>query len=92
MKKTTLLSINSALALARAKNPQRRGAFVSLVKWTGGLAWALTKGEPDQIRMRAAIVAALAIRIFEEGDSSFDEGRRDANLPSYSPPYPGDGE
>ncbi len=92
MKRTTLRAIDSALVAARHKNRQKRGAFVSLVKWTGGLAWALTKGQPAQIRARAAIVAALAIRIFEDGDSSFDEGRRAANLPSYSPPYPGDGE
>ena len=90
MKQSTQQAIDAALVDARAKNPKSKNIIIAICRWSGGLAWAMSKGTKDQIRIRAAVLAALCIRIFEEGDHTFADIRADNGPEPYTPPYPDD--
>jgi hypothetical protein len=65
---------------ARAKLPANKHLLAALMEEVGELAEALLKAEPKaRIQAEALQVACVAIRIFEEGDSSFEnwEGEKE---------------
>ena len=68
----TLSAISHEVQRARAKFPGNRFLLVALVEEVGELAQAqLQKKTREEIVKEAIQVACLAIRIIEEGDSSF---------------------
>ena len=82
MKASTLEMIEGELRKARDKFPKTRHVMNALTEEVGELAQALLdqeyeqgKGRDDllneQVRKEAVQVAAMAIRILEEGDTTF---------------------
>ncbi len=70
----TVCDIAEEVQRARAKFPGRRFLLAALTEEVGELAQAFLQKKPaDEIRKEAIQVACLAIRIIEEGDSSFDD-------------------
>lgn len=90
MKRSTSNAINDALTVARQKNPKSKNIIIAICRWSGGLAWAMAKGDPYEIQHRAAVLAALCIRLYEEGDFTFADIRADNGVEPYTPPYQGD--
>ena len=86
MQPTTHEHINSELRRARTKFPHLRHQLDALVEKVGELAQALLQLQyepgkavtPEQVYDEAIQVAAMAIRVAEEGDSTY---------PDYVPPY-----
>lgn len=69
----TLQAIGAEVIKARAKFPDRKHTLAALVEEVGELAQAMLKQRPrEEIEREAIQVAAMAVRIIEEGDSSFD--------------------
>ena len=69
-------AINEEIARARKKFPENRHKLAALVEEVGELAQALLDhergdGSINDIRKEAIQVAAMAIRIYSEGDSDF---------------------
>lgn len=71
-KTDTLDSISAEVCRAREKFPGNRLLLAALTEEVGELAKAMLQDRPnDEIRCEAVQVCAVAIRIIEEGDSSF---------------------
>lgn len=71
-KTETLRDISEEVARARRKFPGNRFMLAALTEEVGELAQAmLQKKGPTDIRREAVQVAAVAVRIIEEGDASF---------------------
>lgn len=70
----TLASLEAELKRARAKFPGNRFLLAALTEEVGELAQALLqRKQVGEVRKEALQVACVAIRIFEEGDASFDD-------------------
>lgn len=68
----TLDAISAEVCRAREKFPGNRLLLAALTEEVGELAKAMLQDRPsDEIRREAIQVACVAIRIIEEGDSSF---------------------
>lgn len=68
----TKMLIDDEVVAARIKFPENTHKLAALVEEVGELAQAMLKGESiDRIIDEAKQVAAMAIRIIEEGDSDF---------------------
>lgn len=73
--------VTAEVARARAKFPMPNPMLAALVEEVGELAKALMGGRhhgKDGVRMEAIQVAAMAVRILEEGDPHYPESDRDA--------------
>jgi len=70
---TSLAAIDAELVRARLKHPGRKHLLAALVEEVGELAQAILQQKPKSaIDKEAAQVAAVAVRIMEEGDAAFD--------------------
>jgi NTP pyrophosphatase (non-canonical NTP hydrolase) len=68
----TFDDINRELIRARTKFPGNRFLLAALTEEAGELAKALLQKRPrSEVQAEAVQVAAMAIRIIEEGDASF---------------------
>lgn len=71
----TITAIRYEVAAARAKFPDRAKLLAALTEEVGELAQALLQRKPTGSVIKEAVqVAAVAIRLIEEGDSDFDQG------------------
>jgi len=71
----TLDAINAEVMKARLKFPGNAKLLAALVEEVGELAKALLQRRPkDEIEREAIQVAAVAVRIIEEGDADFAKG------------------
>ncbi len=69
----TLDAINDEVIAARVKHPGSNKLFVALVEEVGELAKALLQcKDRDEIDGEALQVAAMCVRLIEEGDADFD--------------------
>jgi NTP pyrophosphatase (non-canonical NTP hydrolase) len=69
----TLHAIRSEVLRARAKFPKNRKLLAALTEEVGEVARALLQdGNGQMSRDEAVQVAAIAVRIIEEGDADFD--------------------
>ena len=71
MKADTLLKIEAALQACRRESPENRLLLFTLVGEMGGLASAMAEGKPRASVAAAVRIAAMAIRLAEEGDDAF---------------------
>lgn len=72
--KATLGAISAEVVRARTKFPGRRFLLAALTEEVGELAQAMLQGKPrDEVQKEAIQVACVAIRLIEEGDSSFND-------------------
>lgn len=72
--KSTLKEISDETKRARKKFPGNRFILAALTEEVGELAKAILQNKnKEDVRNEAVQVAAMAIRIFEEGDSAFDD-------------------
>jgi NTP pyrophosphatase (non-canonical NTP hydrolase) len=70
----TMDAIGAEVMRARIKFPGNRFLLAALTEEVGELAQAMLQRAPkDEIEKEAIQVAAVAIRILEEGDASFDD-------------------
>lgn len=70
----TLAAISAEVSAARIKFPGNRRLIVALLEEAGELAKALLQGrERDEVEREAIQVAAVAVRIIEEGDGMFSD-------------------
>ena len=70
----TIRDLGEEVARARAKFPGRRHLLAALTEEVGELAQALLQQKSQKEIMEEALqVACVAIRIYEEGDESFDD-------------------
>jgi hypothetical protein len=70
---TTFCEISEEVDRARVLFPQNRRLFAALVEEVGELAKALVENRPlAEIRAEAVQVACVAVRLIEEGDSTFE--------------------
>ena len=66
-------ALDQEVCRTRNKFPDNKHLLAALVEEVGELAEALIKGEgAERIKAEALQVAAVAVRIIEEGDASFD--------------------
>ncbi len=71
-KNETLSDINVEVSKARTKFPGNKMLLAALTEEVGELAKAMLQKRPqDEVTKEAVQVAAVAIRIIEEGDASF---------------------
>lgn len=68
----TLELIAAEVVRARTKFPGNKHLTVALMEEVGELAQAILQDKPKQILKEAVQVAAVAVRIIEEGDAAFD--------------------
>lgn len=67
-------NLDLSLRGARSKFPGSRFMLAALMEEVGELAQALLQDrDPEEWKREALQVATVAIRIYEEGDSSFDD-------------------
>jgi ribosomal protein L21E len=72
-KPETLEEISAEVKRARIKFPKNEHLLAALMEEVGEVAKAYLEGEPiENIRNEACQVAAVAVRIIEEGDSDFN--------------------
>lgn len=71
MRNGTLADIENELFRARTKFPETSHLMVALMEEVGELAHDILEGRWENAREEAAQVAAVAIRIIEEGDADF---------------------
>lgn len=70
----TAAAINAEVIKARIKFPGNRLLLAALTEEVGELARALLQRKPkDEIEREAIQVAAVAVRIIEEGDATFSD-------------------
>jgi hypothetical protein len=70
---TAMTELSAEIARARGKFPHNRLLLAALMEEVGELASALLQREPRaRIEREALQVAAVAMRIFEEGDATFE--------------------
>ena len=69
----TISALQNEVYAARAKFPTNRPLLIATIEELGELAKALAHGTREQVEAEALQVASTALRIFEEGDASFDE-------------------
>lgn len=70
----SLTALMERVAKGRAKFPGNRFMLAALTEEVGELARALLQRKgPEEVRAEALDVAVVAIRIFEEGDATFDD-------------------
>lgn len=77
LKARTLAKLCAEIHRARAKFPHNRHLLAALTEEVGELAQAMLQGGNCQRQREEALqVACVALRIYEEGDSTFkdDEG------------------
>ena len=68
----TMDAVAAEVIRARIKFPDNTHKLAALVEEVGELAQAMLQGKPwDEIEKEAIQVAAVAVRIIEEGDSDF---------------------
>jgi NTP pyrophosphatase (non-canonical NTP hydrolase) len=84
MNRETFLAIQQELKNAREKFPNSTLSMNALVEEVGELAKALMDESASNVRAEAIQVAVMAIRVSEEGDSSFDTLRELRKLGKYS--------
>lgn len=78
----TIEDLDDELIKARTKFPGNRFLLAALMEEVGELAKALLQNkDPDEWMTEALQVACVAIRIFEEGDSSFADITPDESKP-----------
>lgn len=66
-------ALDAELARARAKFPGNRFLVAACAEELGEMAAALLqRRDPEEIRREALQVACVALRIYEEGDASFE--------------------
>jgi len=69
---STLDALHAEVERARSKFPSNRHLLAALVEEVGELAKAFLEDEPrDRMRAEAIQAACVAVRIFEESDSTF---------------------
>lgn len=69
----TLQAISAETSKARRKFPRNRRLLAAAMEELGELAKALLQGkDKDEIDKEALQVAAMMVRIIEEGDADFD--------------------
>lgn len=70
----TMSAIQASVLHARAKFPGNQHLLAALMEEVGELAQAMLQDQPQfKIEKEALQVAAVAVRIVEEGDSTFDD-------------------
>lgn len=70
----TMQAVQAEVIRARLKFPRNRYLLAALTEEVGELAQAILQGKDrDAIEREAIQVACVAIRLCEEGDSSFDD-------------------
>ena len=69
-KQVTMMDVYTEVRAARAKFPANRNLTVALAEEVGELAQAQLQGDFEKAYKEAKQVAAVAIRIMEEGDAS----------------------
>lgn len=70
----TMDALRAEVRRARTKFPGNRYLLAALTEETGELARALLQRKPkDEVHRECLQVAAVALRILEEGDSTFDD-------------------
>ena len=72
--------IGEELARARAKFPGDRVTYTALCEEVGELAKALLDEPRGRVREEAIQVAVMATRVVLDGDSSYDELRKERGL------------
>ena len=78
----TMAAVRSEVMHARLKFPKSRFLLAALMEEVGELAQAILQGKDrDEIEKESIQVAALGIRICEEGDSSFDDADEESQQP-----------
>jgi hypothetical protein len=77
----TIEKLSAEIELARAKFPNNEHMLAALVEEVGELAQALLQKKPtSEVRAEALQVACVALRIYEEGDASFDGWQGESKL------------
>ena len=76
----TLTRLNKLLARSRERHPQSRDIVIGIARWLGGLTYSLAKGARIDVWTRALTIAALCIRVVEEGDASVNALREARGL------------
>jgi hypothetical protein len=71
-KPVTMDDISAEVERARAKFPGNKHLLAALFEEGGELAAALLQDDVKESRKEAIQVAAVAVRIIEEGDAAFD--------------------
>ena len=78
----TVSAVCAEVIRARLKFPRSRYLLAALTEEVGELARAILQGkDQDAIQREAIQVACVALRICEEGDSSFDDADAASQLP-----------
>ncbi len=73
IRRESIEMLQAEVCRARTKFPERKHLLAALTEETGELARSFLDCEgPDRIRAEALQVACVAMRIYEEGDASFD--------------------
>lgn len=82
LRSETLRALDDELTRGRVKFPRPRWTCAALVEEVGELHRAfLQKQGRERVRAEALQVATLAIRVYEEGDTSFDDIDAEASQP-----------
>lgn len=75
LKDQTVDHLNTEVRFARYKFPHNRHLLAALTEEVGELAQAMLQGGNCQRQREEALqVACVALRIYEEGDSTFKDG------------------
>lgn len=74
------LDISQELTRARAKFPGDRVTYTALCEEVGELAKALLDESRERVREEAVQVAVMAMRVVLDGDSSYDDLRKERGL------------
>lgn len=69
----SLTILADRVARGRAKFPGNRFMLAALTEEVGELARALLQRKGPEVRAEALDVAVVALRIYEEGDATFDD-------------------
>jgi NTP pyrophosphatase (non-canonical NTP hydrolase) len=77
----TIHALDQEIARGRAKFPKNDLMLAALTEELGELADALESERPDDIRREALQVAAVAVRIAEEGDTTFVGASEESKQP-----------
>lgn len=72
--------MNAELVRARRKFPGDRVTYTALCEEVGELAKALLDEPRERVREEAIQVAVMAMRVVLDGDSSYDELRKERGL------------
>ncbi len=92
MLKATREIIDLQIANGRRKYPEPRHPMTYILQWAGGLAWAVLHAPAHEVHYRAACLAALCVRLIEEGDPVHTEIRENDLLDALFNPRTETGE